>query len=41
MYVAVIAIILGQAAFLGRAMLVSYAAMLWATVAGFVSSTRS
>jgi protein-S-isoprenylcysteine O-methyltransferase Ste14 len=36
MYLAVIAIILGQAAILGRANLVAYAAILWAVVAGFV-----
>ncbi len=37
MYLAVIAIILGQAAILGRVTLVAYAAVFWATVAGFVS----
>ncbi|MEA2622289.1 MAG: hypothetical protein QOH61_1199 [Chloroflexota bacterium] len=36
MYLAVIAIILGQAAILGRASLVVYAAILWVTVASFV-----
>jgi protein-S-isoprenylcysteine O-methyltransferase Ste14 len=37
MYLAVIAMILGQAAILGRVVLVSYAAVFWAIVAGFVS----
>src|SRR3954453_16875731 len=37
MYLAVIAIILGQAAILGRVRLVVYAAILWAVVAGFIS----
>ena len=36
MYLAVIATILGQAAILGRVVLVAYAAILWATVASFV-----
>jgi phospholipid methyltransferase len=36
MYLAVIAMILGQAAILGRVALVSYAAILWAIVASFV-----
>ena len=36
MYVAVIAVILGQAAILGRLTLVTYAAVFWAIVAGFV-----
>src|SRR4051812_3103567 len=36
MYVAVIACILGQAAILGRASLLVYAAIFWATVASFV-----
>jgi protein-S-isoprenylcysteine O-methyltransferase Ste14 len=36
MYLAVIAIILGQAAIFGSATLVVYAAILWVTVAGFV-----
>jgi protein-S-isoprenylcysteine O-methyltransferase Ste14 len=36
MYLAVVAIILGQAAILGRMSLVVYAAILWAVVAGFV-----
>jgi protein-S-isoprenylcysteine O-methyltransferase Ste14 len=36
MYLAVIAIILGQAAILGRASLLAYAAILWVTVASFV-----
>jgi protein-S-isoprenylcysteine O-methyltransferase Ste14 len=36
MYLAVIAIILGQAAILGSASLVTYAAILWVTVASFV-----
>jgi protein-S-isoprenylcysteine O-methyltransferase Ste14 len=36
MYLAVIAIVLGQAAVLGRGVLVWYAAVLWATVATFV-----
>ena len=36
MYLAVIAIILGQAAILGRGVLVGYAAILWAVVASFV-----
>ena len=36
MYLAVIGIILGQAAILGRASLLVYAAILWATVASFV-----
>ena len=36
MYVAVIAIILGQAAILGRPVLLGYAAMFWAVVASFV-----
>jgi protein-S-isoprenylcysteine O-methyltransferase Ste14 len=35
MYLAVIAIILGQAAILGNANLLVYAAILWVTVAGF------
>jgi protein-S-isoprenylcysteine O-methyltransferase Ste14 len=37
MYLAVIAIVLGQAAILGRVVLVVYAAILWAVVASFVS----
>ncbi len=37
MYLAVLAIILGQAAILGRVTLVAYAAVFWAIVAGFVS----
>ena len=37
MYLAVIAIIPGQAAILGRVTLVAYAAVFWATVAAFVS----
>src|SRR5215212_6240749 len=36
MYLAVIAIILGQAAILGRVSLVVYAAIVWVTVASFV-----
>jgi protein-S-isoprenylcysteine O-methyltransferase Ste14 len=36
MYLAVIAIILGQAAILGRAILLAYAAILWVIVASFV-----
>jgi protein-S-isoprenylcysteine O-methyltransferase Ste14 len=36
MYLAVIAIILGQAAILGRAVLLAYAAILWGIVASFV-----
>ena len=36
MYIAVITIILGQAAILGRASLLVYAAILWVTVASFV-----
>src|SRR5205085_12305798 len=36
MYLAVIAIVLGQAAILGRVVLVTYAAVFWAIVAGFV-----
>jgi protein-S-isoprenylcysteine O-methyltransferase Ste14 len=36
MYLGVIAIILGQAAILGRTSLLVYAAILWVTVAGFV-----
>jgi protein-S-isoprenylcysteine O-methyltransferase Ste14 len=36
MYLAVIAIILGQAAILGRGVLVAYAAIFWAIVASFV-----
>jgi len=36
MYLAVIAIVLGQAAILGRGVLVVYAAVFWAIVAGFV-----
>jgi protein-S-isoprenylcysteine O-methyltransferase Ste14 len=36
MYLAVIAIILGQAAILGRGVLVAYAAVFWAIVASFV-----
>ena len=36
MYVAVIAIILGQAAILGRPVLLGYAAIFWAVVASFV-----
>jgi protein-S-isoprenylcysteine O-methyltransferase Ste14 len=36
MYLAVIAIILGQAAILGSASLLVYAAILWVTVASFV-----
>ena len=36
MYLAVIATILGQAAILGRASLIVYAAILWVTVASFV-----
>jgi protein-S-isoprenylcysteine O-methyltransferase Ste14 len=37
MYLAVIAIILGQAAILGRVVLVVFAGILWAVVASFVS----
>jgi protein-S-isoprenylcysteine O-methyltransferase Ste14 len=37
MYLAVLAIILGQAAILGRGVLVAYAAIFWAIVATFVS----
>jgi protein-S-isoprenylcysteine O-methyltransferase Ste14 len=37
MYLAVIAIILGQTAILGRVVLVVYAGILWAIVASFVS----
>ena len=37
MYLAVLAIILGQAAILGRVTLVAYGAVFWAIVAGFVS----
>jgi protein-S-isoprenylcysteine O-methyltransferase Ste14 len=37
MYLAVLAIILGQAAILGRGALVAYAAVFWAIVAAFVS----
>ncbi len=36
MYLAVLAIILGQAAILGRVTLVAYGAVFWAIVAGFV-----
>jgi protein-S-isoprenylcysteine O-methyltransferase Ste14 len=37
MYLAVLAIILGQAAILGRVTLVAYAAVFWALVGAFVS----
>jgi len=36
MYLAVIACILGQAAILGRPVLVAYGSIIWAIVAGFV-----
>jgi protein-S-isoprenylcysteine O-methyltransferase Ste14 len=36
MYLAVIAIVLGQAAILGRVSLIVYAAIVWVTVASFV-----
>jgi protein-S-isoprenylcysteine O-methyltransferase Ste14 len=37
MYLAVIAVVLGQAAILGRVVLAVYAAIFWAVVAGFVT----